>query len=155
MSDGNPAGAPRRPADPAGKESPYKSLGGLRRTWHAFGHSIRGLAHALQVESSFRQELALAALLIPFAFMLRLEALETVALVGSVLMVLIVELLNSSVEATVDRISFDHHRLSGRAKDLGSAAVFIALLLCLLTWLLVAGPALIATGRALLSLALR
>ncbi len=154
MSNGNPTGARGSPVDPAGKESPYKSLGGLRRIWRAFGHSMRGLAHALQVESSFRQELALAALLIPFAFILRLEALETVVLVGSVLMVLIVELLNSSVEATVDRISFDHHRLSGRAKDLGSAAVFIALLLCLVTWLLVAGPALIANGKALLSLAL-
>jgi diacylglycerol kinase (ATP) len=87
--------------------------------------------------------------------MLRLGALETVALIGSVLMVLIVELVNSSIEATVDRISFDHHRLSGRAKDLGSAAVFIALLLCFLTWLLIAGPALMASGMALLSLALR
>jgi diacylglycerol kinase (ATP) len=142
-------------ADSGGAESPYKSIGGLRRIRHALGHSMRGLAHALQVESSFRQELALAALLIPFAFVLRLGALETVALVGSVLMVLIVELLNSSIEATVDRISFDHHRLSGRAKDLGSAAVFIALLLCVLTWLLIAGPALAARGSAVLSLALR
>ena len=134
-------------------ESPYKSIGGLRRIRDAFGHSMRGLVFALRVESSFRQELALAVVLIPLAFVLRLGALQTVALVGSVLMVLIVELLNSSIEAAVDRISLDHHRLSGRAKDLGSAAVFIALVLCFLTWLLLAGPAALASGKALLGFA--
>ena len=132
---------PSQDGEVADAESPYKSVGGPGRIWHALGHSLRGLVLAMRVESSFRQELILAACLIPIAFALRLEALETLALIGSILMVLIVELLNSSIEATVDRISLDHHRLSGRAKDLGSAAVLLALLLCLLTWLLVAGPA--------------
>ncbi len=129
--------------DDAGPESPYKSAGGLVRIWRAMRFSMRGLAHALRVESAFRQELILAAVLVPFALLLRLPALHTLALVASVVLVLIVELLNSSIEATVDRISFDHHRLSGRAKDLGSAAVFLALSLCLVTWLTVAGPVLL------------
>jgi diacylglycerol kinase (ATP) len=85
-----------------------------------------------------------AAVLLPLAIALRLPPLETVALVGSVVLVLIVELVNSSIEAAIDRISFDHHRLSGRAKDLGSAAVFLALLWCATTWALLAGPALLA-----------
>jgi diacylglycerol kinase (ATP) len=130
-----------RPSRPeAEPESPYKSAGGLRRIWLALQFSMRGLAHALRVESAFRQELILAAVLVPSAFVLGLPALQTLALIGSVVLVLIVELLNSSIEATVDRISFDHHRLSGRAKDLGSAAVFLALLLCFATWVLIAGP---------------
>ena len=94
----------------------------------------------MRVESAFRQELIGAGILVPLALLLALPALETVALIGSVVLVLIVELVNSSIEAAIDRISFDHHRLSGRAKDLGSAAVFLALLWCVLTWLLLAGP---------------
>jgi len=129
-------------------ESPYKSLGGPGRIWNALRYSIRGLAHAVRVESAFRQELIGAAVLLPLAFFLELPALETVALVGSVVLVLIVELVNSSIEAAIDRISFDHHRLSGRAKDLGSAAVFLALLWCATTWVLLAGPALLAWWRA-------
>lgn len=121
-------------------ESPYKSVGGLRRIANALRYSVLGLVHAVRVESAFRQELILAAVLIPAAIALRLPALETVALIGSVMLVLIVELVNSSIEAAIDRISFDHHRLSGRAKDLGSAAVFLALLWCACTWVLVAGP---------------
>jgi len=119
------------------------------RIWHATRFSMRGLAHAWRVESAFRQELVLAAILIPTAVALALPVLHTLALIASVVLVLIVELLNSSIEATVDRISFDHHRLSGRAKDLGSAAVFLALSLCLGTWLAVAGPVLLERLRAL------
>lgn len=126
------------------RESPYKSIGGPGRIWNALHYSMRGLALALRLESAFRQELILAAVLVPIACVLRLPALDTLALIGSVVMVLIVELVNSSIEAAVDRISLDHHRLSGRAKDLGSAAVFLALMLCILTWLLIAGPALSA-----------
>jgi len=122
-------------------ESPYKSIGGLRRIWNALRYSMRGLALALRLESAFRQELTLAIVLIPVAVLLALPAIKTLALIGSLVMVLIVELINSSIEAAVDRISLDHHRLSGRAKDLGSAAVFLALMLCMLTWLLIAGPA--------------
>lgn len=125
-------------------ESPYKSLGGPGRIWNALRYSVRGLAHAVRVESAFRQELIGAAVLLPLAFVLSLPALETVALVGSVVLVLIVELVNSSIEAAIDRISFDHHRLSGRAKDLGSAAVFLALLWCAITWCLLAGPPVLA-----------
>lgn len=124
-------------------ESPYKSIGGPRRIWNALRYSMRGLALALRVESAFRQELTLAVVLIPVAVFLRLPAIETLALIGSLVTVLIVELINSSIEAAVDRISLDHHRLSGRAKDLGSAAVFLALMLCMLTWLLIAVPAIV------------
>ncbi len=131
-------------------ESPYKSSGGPRRIWNALRYSMRGLAHALRVESAFRQELILASVLLPVALVLRMSALETLALVASVVLVLIVELINSSIEAAVDRISLDHHRLAGRAKDLGSAAVFLALLLCFFTWLLVAGPVVVQrVGQAL------
>jgi len=125
-------------------ESPYKSLGGPGRLLGALRYSMRGLAHALRVESAFRQELIGAAVLLPTAIVLALPAIDTVALVGSVMLVLIVELVNSSIEAAIDRISFDHHRLSGRAKDLGSAAVFLALLTCGMTWFLVAGPVLVS-----------
>jgi diacylglycerol kinase (ATP) len=123
-------------------ESPYKSHGGPRRLWNALRYSMRGFAHAVRVESAFRQELFGASVLVPLAIYLALPPLETVALIGSVVLVLIVELINSSIEAAIDRISFDHHRLSGRAKDLGSAAVFLALLWCALTWILVAGSSL-------------
>jgi diacylglycerol kinase (ATP) len=125
-------------------ESPYKSVGGPRRVWNALRYSMRGLAFALRVESAFRQELTLAVILVPTAIALRLPPLETLALIASVMLVLIVELINSSIESAVDRISLDHHRLSGRAKDLGSAAVFLALTLCLVTWALIAGPIVVA-----------
>lgn len=140
MTDGSGAPPPALPDDPGHLESPYKSLGGPGRLWNALRYSVRGLAHAVRVESAFRQELIVAGVLVPLAMLLALPALETVALVGSVMLVLVVELINSSIEAAIDRISFEHHRLSGRAKDLGSAAVFLALLCCGLTWLLVAGP---------------
>lgn len=145
MSDGDPRARVARARRASGRtrddgESPYKSLGGPRRIANALRYSLSGLVHAVRVESAFRQELIAAAVLIPAAFALRLPALETVALVGSVMLVLIVELVNSSIEAAIDRISFEHHRLSGRAKDLGSAAVFLALLWCAVTWVLIAGP---------------
>ncbi len=135
--------------EPSEAESPYKSVGGPRRIWNALRYSMRGLALALRIESAFRQELTLALVLLPIAIALRLPALETLVLVGSTVMVLIVELINSSIEAAVDRISLDHHRLSGRAKDLGSAAVFLALMLCMLTWLLIAGPVIVDRLTAL------
>jgi diacylglycerol kinase (ATP) len=131
-------------------ESPYKSVGGWRRVWNALRYSMRGLALAWRIESAFRQELTLAAILVPTAILLSLPPLETMALIASAVLVLIVELLNSSIEAAVDRISLDHHRLAGRAKDLGSAAVFLALMLCMLTWLMIAGPAVV--GRVALAM---
>ncbi|MGA2553018.1 MAG: diacylglycerol kinase [Burkholderiaceae bacterium] len=134
---------PNRPPEVPDQESPYKSVGGLRRIANALRYSMRGLLLAWRVESAFRQELSLAIVLLPVAIILPLTAFERLALIGSTLLVLIVELLNSSVEAAIDRISLDHHRLSGRAKDFGSAAVFLALLFCACSWILIAGPLLI------------
>jgi len=125
---------------PESLESPHKGQSGVRRLINAFFYSLSGLTLAFRHESAFRQEIALAVVLIPVACILPVGAIERVLLIASVLLVLIVELLNSSVEAAVDRIGFDTHRLSKRAKDLGSAAVLIALTALLLTWLLLAGP---------------
>jgi diacylglycerol kinase (ATP) len=127
-----------------GAESPHKGHRGLRRLVNAFFFSLSGLALAFRHESAFRQEIALAAVLVPTACMLPVGAAERVLLIGSVLLVLVVELLNSSVEAAIDRIGFDTHRLSKRAKDLGSAAVLVALALLTLTWVVLAGPPLAA-----------
>jgi diacylglycerol kinase (ATP) len=128
------------PPPPEAAESPHKGRRGVQRLVNAFFYSLSGLALAFRHESAFRQEIALAALLLPAACILPVAAAERVLLVGSVLLVLIVELLNSSVEAAIDRIGLDTHRLSKRAKDLGSAAVLVALALLALTWALVAGP---------------
>jgi diacylglycerol kinase (ATP) len=125
-------------------ESPHKGQRGLRRLVNAFFFSLSGLALAFRHESAFRQEIALAAVLLPTALLLPIAPAERVLLAGSVLLVLVVELLNSSVEAAIDRIGLDTHRLSKRAKDLGSAAVLIALALLLLTWAMLAGPTLAA-----------
>lgn len=131
---------PFPPPPPGGGESPFKSHGGVRRVWNALRYSVRGLGSAWRLESAFRQELALATLLLPLALLLPLEPVPRLALIASVILVLIVELLNSGIEAAVDRISLDVHRLAGRAKDYGSAAVLLALGLCGLTWALLAGP---------------
>ena len=128
----------------AGTESPYKSTGGPARILNALRYSLRGLTVAWQLESAFRQELALAVVLLPIALLLPLGTLEKLALIAVVMLVLIVELINSAVEAVVDRISLEHHQLAGRAKDLGSAAVFLALVLCGITWTLIAGPVLLS-----------
>src|SRR5215471_8259939 len=108
---------------PDSLESPHKGQRGIRRLINALFYSISGL-------------------------MLAVDAVERVLLIASVLLVLVVELLNSSVEAAIDRIGFDAHRLSKRAKDLGSAAVLVALAGLLLTWLLLAGPAVLRLAGA-------
>jgi diacylglycerol kinase (ATP) len=131
---------------PDSRESPHKGQRGIRRLINALFYSLSGLALAYRHESAFRQEIALAAVLIPIACLLPVGAVERVLLVTSALLVLVVELLNSSVEAAIDRIGFDTHRLSKRAKDLGSAAVLITLTLLLITWLLLAGPVLLRLG---------
>jgi diacylglycerol kinase (ATP) len=125
---------------PDSLESPHKGQSGIRRLINALFYSLSGLNLAFRHESAFRQEIALAVVLIPLACFLPVGAVERVLLIASVLLVLIVELLNSSVEAAIDRIGFDTHRLSKRAKDLGSAAVLIALTALLITWVLLAGP---------------
>ncbi|WP_246257197.1 diacylglycerol kinase [Pararobbsia alpina] len=121
-------------------KNPYKGNRGFTRAWHALKNSINGFRDAWREESAFRQELTFAAILVPCGIVIPVTAVEHVLLIGSVLLVLIIELLNSSVEAAIDRISLDLHELSKRAKDFGSAAVMVALLLCLLTWVLLAGP---------------
>ncbi len=120
-----------------GHESPYKGKRGLRRIWNALGYSLTGFADAYRHESSFRQEVALAGVLIPLSLWVRTSGVGHALLIGSVLLVLLVELLNSAVEATVDRISLDDHRLAKRAKDIGSAAVLISLINVAAVWTLV------------------
>jgi diacylglycerol kinase (ATP) len=124
-------------------ESAHKSKSGLRRIVNAFYYSLSGFRLAFRHEHAFRQEVLLAAILLPVACFVPVSPVERVLLIGTVLLVLIVELLNSSVEAAVDRIGLETHHLSKRAKDIGSAAVFLALVLLALTWLLIAGPALL------------
>ena len=120
--------------------NPYKGNRGLTRAWHAMKNSLAGFSVAIREESAFRQELTLAAILIPGALVVPVEPVSRVLLLGCVLLVLIVELLNSSVEAAIDRISLERHELSRRAKDLGSAAVMVALGMCLMTWGVIVGP---------------
>ena len=118
-------------------ESPYKGLTGFRRVINATRNSFAGFAEAVRCEDAFRQEQVLAAIFVPLAFWAGHSGFERALLVGSVLLVLIVELLNSAIEATVDRISFENHHLAKRAKDIGSAAVMLALICAGLTWLLI------------------
>ena len=115
--------------------NPHKGRTGLDRVVRATGYSMEGLRAAYRHESAFRQEFWLAVVLMPLALWIGQSWVETALLMGSVLIVLIVELLNSAVESAIDRISFDTHDLSKRAKDIGSAAVFLALLLCAGVWL--------------------
>jgi diacylglycerol kinase (ATP) len=122
------------------EDNPHKGNRGLTRALLAARHSWSGLKFAWAEESAFRQELTLAAILLPLACVIPLSPIERVALIGVVLLVLIVELLNSSVEAAIDRISFDKHGLSKRAKDFGSAAVMLSLFLCVVTWAIILAP---------------
>jgi diacylglycerol kinase (ATP) len=118
------------------KESPYKGKTGLRRVWNAFFYSLSGLNAAFKHEDAFRQEVILAALMIPGAFLLTHDNLARALMIGSVLLVLVVELINSAIEATVDRISLKDHVLAKRAKDIGSASVFIAMMNVIAMWAL-------------------
>ncbi|GAA3526836.1 diacylglycerol kinase [Zobellella aerophila] len=107
---------------------------GLVRILRAGGYSWQGIKSAFRHEAAFRQECLLVLLLLPVALFWQVTAVETIILIGSLLLVLIVELLNSAVEAVVDRIGAEHHELAGRAKDMGSAAVLLSLLLMVLAW---------------------
>jgi len=109
----------------------------LTRIIKAAGYSAKGFRAAWKYESAFRQEVVLTGALIPFAFWLGRDPVEIAMLVASLLLVLIVELLNSGIEAVVDRIGDEHHELSGRAKDIGSAAVFISLVLTAVVWAII------------------
>ena len=115
-------------------ESPFKGKTGLRRVWNAFRYSLSGLRAAYTCEDAFRQETLLAAFLIPLALYLPVGGVGRALMIFSVLLVLIVELLNSAVEAAVDRISLDNHHLAKRAKDIGSAAVLFSLINVAAVW---------------------
>ncbi|MEO6974192.1 MAG: diacylglycerol kinase [Rhodoferax sp.] len=120
-------------AETRSNANPQKSRSGLTRIWHAGGYSVQGLRAAWH-ESAFRQEAIAAAVLIPAAAWLGRNWVETALLAGSVLIVLIVELLNTGIELAVDRVGLEWHDLSRRAKDMGSAAVLLSLLLCAGIW---------------------
>ncbi len=110
---------------------------GFRHVWYATVYSLRGLRAAWTWESAFRQEFALAVLALPLGFWLGQTPAERAVLVGCMLLVLVVELLNSAIEATIDRIGHDYDPDAGRAKDLGSAAVMTSLMIAGLVWLIV------------------
>ena len=123
-------------ADSAAAIDRYKPRG-VTRVIRALGSSIKGLVGAFRDEAAFRQELACAIILIPLGLWLGHNGLERAALIAPILLVLIVELLNSAIEATVDRIGLERHVLAGLAKDIGSAAVFMSFILLGTVWLLV------------------
>jgi diacylglycerol kinase (ATP) len=118
-------------------ESPHKGKTGLTRIWNAFLYSLDGLRAAFRHEDAFRQEVLLAVILIPTALLAPASGTGKALMIGAVLLVLIVELLNSAVEAAVDRISLENHLLAKRAKDIGSAAVLFSLINVPVVWLLV------------------
>ena len=125
--------------DPAPSDAALalKSRGGFGRVFKATGYSLAGLRAAIAGEAAFRQLLALSAVLIPLACLLEVSSLERAVLLMVVFVALIVELLNSAIEAVVDRISLELHPLSKQAKDMGSAAQLISLLMILTVWLLI------------------
>lgn len=122
---------------PTEPTSPHKNQAGITRIRRALLYSLAGLESAFRTESAFRLEVAGATVLVAVAVALPATLVQTALLLGAVLLVLVVELLNSAVEATVDRISLEHHELAKKAKDLGSAAVFVALVNCAVIWGLV------------------
>jgi len=107
---------------------------GLRRIFNATRYSVQGFRHAWLHEAAFRQEVTLTILLLPLALWLGRTPIERLLLIASCLVVIIVELLNSAIEATIDRVGNEHHALSGRAKDLASSAVFMSLVLAAAVW---------------------
>ena len=118
-------------------KSPYKGKTGIKRLANAFTYSVAGTLAAFKHEDAFRQEVILSVVLIPLAIHLGQTAIEQALMIASILLIIIVELLNSSLEATVDRISVKRHKLSKRAKDIGSAAVFFSLVNAAVIWFLI------------------
>ncbi|MDO9063735.1 MAG: diacylglycerol kinase [Sulfuricella sp.] len=119
------------------RKSSSQNSRGLRRIGPALRYSFAGLGAAFRHEAAFRQEVMLALILVPTALLLPVNALGKALMIGSALLVLIVELINSAIEASVDRVSLESHPLAKRAKDLGSAAVFMSLVNAAAIWLLV------------------
>lgn len=118
-------------------QSPHKGKTGLVRLWNAFGYSIAGFRAAYKHEDAFRQEVWLSIVLVPLALWLPVTVIAQALMIASVLLVIIVELINSAIEATVDRISLEQHDLAKRAKDIGSAAVLVSLVNVVVIWGLV------------------
>ncbi|OYD49039.1 diacylglycerol kinase [Acidovorax kalamii] len=124
---------PASPTPSAAPANPQKARTGLNRIWHAAGYSIEGLRAGWN-EKAFRQEAIAAVVLLPLSLWLGRSWVEVALLAGSVVIVMIVELLNTGIETAIDRIGPEWHDLSKRAKDMGSAAVLLALLLCIGIW---------------------
>jgi diacylglycerol kinase (ATP) len=118
-------------------KSPYKGKTGIKRLANAFKYSVAGTLAAFKHEDAFRQEVILSIVLIPLAIYLGETTTEQALMITSVILIIIVELLNSSVEATVDRISVKRHKLAKRAKDIGSAAVFFSIVNASVIWFLI------------------
>jgi diacylglycerol kinase (ATP) len=119
--------------EPTKAVNPQKARKGLNRVWHALGYSVAGLRAGWH-ETAFRQEAMASVLMLPAAFWLGRSWVESVLLAGTVVLVMIIELLNTGIETAIDRIGPEWHDLSKRAKDMGSAAVLLSLLLCAATW---------------------
>ena len=113
--------------------NPQKTRTGLNRVWHAFGYSLAGLRAGWH-EKAFQQEARVALVLVPLSFWLGQTWIETSLLIGTVVFVMVVELLNTGLESAIDRVGPEWHDLSKRAKDMGSAAVLLSLLLCVGVW---------------------
>ena len=118
-------------------KSPYKGKTGIRRLINAFGYSVAGTLAAFKHEDAFRQEVILAVILTPVALYYGETPVDQALMISSLLFIIVVELLNSAVEATVDRISVKRHKLAKRAKDIGSAAVFFSLINAATIWFLI------------------
>jgi diacylglycerol kinase (ATP) len=119
--------------------SPHKSKRGIKRIWSGLFYSLDGFAAAFKYEDAFRLEVVLALALIPLAFSMHIGAIGKALMIASVLLVLIVELANSAIEAITDRVSLENHVLAKRAKDFGSAAVMLSLINAAVVWMLVLG----------------
>jgi diacylglycerol kinase (ATP) len=136
MTNMDPVTGHRAPVTDSG-ESPHKGKTSLTRIWNALFYSLAGLAAAFRHEPAFRLEVLLAVILIPVALAMPVSGLGKAVLIAAVLLTLIVELVNAAIEATVDRISLENHPFAKRAKDIGSAAVFVSLVNLAAIWLLV------------------
>ena len=125
---------PEHPNPLPGDTSPFKGKTGLRRVWNALHYSLAGLRAAYRHEDAFRQEVWLAAVLIPIALVVPVSGVGRALMIACVMLVLIVELLNSAIEAAIDRIGLENHELSKRAKDIGSASVLATLVMTAGVW---------------------
>lgn len=112
-----------------------KKNSGLKRIVLATGYSVKGLTSTFKHEAAFRQELLLAAIFIPLACYLDVSHIERILLITPIFLVMIIEIINSAIEAVVDRVGNEHHKLAGRAKDMGSAAVFLTLIFAAYIWI--------------------